>query len=200
MTTFDPGAGCTCWEESAPALPGGYDLPVRHPRHERLQVGLRRPGTSSRRRGADAELWGMTRTPLALLLVATVAATAPPALAGPKPKPIEQQVAYSDATPDLTGLRPGSDAHCNGLLPQEKPYEFKAPAAGRLKVGISGFTGEWALELRDADGRVLAEQDVTMPEREELTVKLRKPAVVSIRPCNLAGGANGTISLSFTYA
>lgn len=142
----------------------------------------------------------MTRAPIALLLVASVASAAGPAVAGPKPKPIEKTVSYTDATPDLTGLRPGSDAHCNGLLPQEAPYEFKAPAAGKLKVSIDGFTGEWALELRDAGGRVLAEQDVTTPAREELTVKLRKPAVVHVRPCNLAGGPNGTISLVFTYA
>ena len=148
----------------------------------------------------------MMRAPLALVLAAAVAATASPSFAAPapkskpKPKPIEQEVAFTDATPDLTGLRPDSDSHCNGLLPQEAPYEFKAPAAGKLQVSISGFTGEWALELRDEKGRVLAEQDVSIPELEKLTIKLRKPAVVSIRPCNLAGGPDGLISLVFSYS
>ena len=140
----------------------------------------------------------MRRIPLALLLTATVAATATPGLAAPKP--ITQKVPFTDATPDVTGLHPASDAHCNGFVPQEKPYEFKAPAAGKLKVSIDGFTGEWALELRDAKGAVLAEQDVSSPERESLTVKLRKPAVVNIRPCNLVGSSQATISLVFTYS
>lgn len=144
----------------------------------------------------------MRRLPLVLLLVTSVGSTAAPGLAAPKPKPkpIQQEVAFTDATPDLTGLRPDSDAHCNGLVPQEAPYVFKAPAAGKLEVSIDGFTGEWALELRDAAGKVLVETDVTTPERESLTVKLRKPASVSIRPCNLAGSPEAVISLVFTYA
>ena len=140
----------------------------------------------------------MKVVPLALALTAAVAATATPGMAAPSKKPVVQEVAYTDATPDLTGLRPDSDAHCNGLLPQEAPYVFKAPAAGSLKVSISGFTGEWALELRDPSGRVLAETDVTTPELESLTVKVRKPTAVSIRPCNLVGSAQGKISLVFT--
>ena len=140
----------------------------------------------------------MRRAPIALLLTAAVAATAPSAFAGPKP--IKQEVAYTDATPDVTGLHPASDAHCNGFLPQEAPHLFKAPAAGKLQVSISGFTGEWALELRDDKGKVLAEEDVSSPELESLTIKLRKPAVVNIRPCNLVGSSQAKISLVFTYA
>ena len=141
----------------------------------------------------------MKRIPLAVLLTAALAATATPGAAVPK-KPIEQQVPFTDATPDVTGLHPASDAHCNGFVPQEAPYAFKAPAAGKLKVSISGFTGEWALELRDEKGQVLAEQDVSSPELESLTVKLRKPATVNIRPCNLAGTSQATIALLFTYS
>lgn len=138
----------------------------------------------------------MKSVPLALLLTAAVAVTATPGSAGPRP--IKQAVPYTDATPDLTGLRMDSDAHCNGLLPQEAPYSFKAPTAGKLQVSIDGFTGEWALELRDAQGKVLAETDVTTPARESLTIKLRRPGVVAVRPCNLLGSAQGTISLVFT--
>lgn len=140
----------------------------------------------------------MRRIALPLLLVATVAVTATPGLAGPKP--IRQEVPFTDATPDVTGLHPASDAHCNGFVPQEKPYVFRAPAAGKLQASIGGFTGEWALELRDDKGRVLAEQDVSSPERESLTVKLRRPAAVHIRPCNLVGSSEATISLVFTYS
>lgn len=142
----------------------------------------------------------MTRTPLALLVVAAVAATAAPGLAAPKPKPITQEVPFTDATPDYSGWAVGPDSHCAGLLPREAPYEFKAPAAGSLKVSISGFDGEWALDLRDAKGNVLAETDVLAPEQETLTIKLRRPMVVNIAPCNLAGTPEALISLVFSYS
>lgn len=143
----------------------------------------------------------MSRTPLVLLAVTALAATAAPALAAPpKPKPITQEVAFTDATPDYSGWAVGSDSHCAGVLPREAAYEFKAPAAGSLKVSISGFDGEWALELRDAKGNVLAETDVLAPEQETLTIKLRRPGIVNIAPCNLAGTPEALISLVFTYS
>ena len=143
----------------------------------------------------------MRRIPLALALVAAVAATATPGLAAPKPKPkpISQEVPFTDATPDYSGWAIGPDSHCAGVLPREEAYEFKAPAAGSLKVSISGFTGEWALDLRDAKGNVLAETD-ELGGFESLTIKLRKPTVVSIAPCNLAGTPEALISLVFTYS
>lgn len=142
----------------------------------------------------------MTRMPLALIVIAAVAATAAPGAAAPKPKPITQEVPFTDATPDYSGWAIGTDSHCAGVLPREAAYEFKAPAAGSLKVSISGFTGEWALDLRDAKGNVLAETDVLAPEQETLTIKLRRPGVVNIAPCNLAGTPEALISLVFTYA
>jgi hypothetical protein len=142
----------------------------------------------------------MSRSTLALLVVAVVAVTAAPGLAAPKPKPITQSVPFTDTTPDYSGWAVGPDSHCAGLLPREEAYEFKAPAAGSLKVSISGFTGEWALDLRDAKGNVLAETDVLAPEQETLTIKLRRPGVVNIGPCNLAGTPEALISLVFTYA
>ena len=143
----------------------------------------------------------MTRLPIALLLVAGLAASATPGFAAPKPKPkpISQEVPFTDATPDYSGWVVGTDSHCAGALPREEPYAFKAPAAGTLKVSISGFTGEWALDLRNEKGAVLAETDV-IGELETLTVKLRKPGLVNIAPCNLAGTPEALISLVFTYA
>ena len=141
----------------------------------------------------------MTRLPLVLMVTAGLALSAAPGAAAPKPKPIAQEVPYTDATPDYSGWVVGTDSHCAGLLPREEPYAFKAPAAGTLKVSISGFTGEWALDLRNDKGAVLAETDVLAPEQESLTVKLRKGGVVNIAPCNLAGTPEALISLLFTY-
>lgn len=140
----------------------------------------------------------MRRTPLVLLVIAAVAATATPGLAAPKPKPIKQEVPFTDSTPDYSGWAVGADSHCAGVLPRESPYVFKAPAAGTLKVAIRGFSGEWALDLRDAKGNVLAETDVT-GGFESLTIKTRKAMPVSIAPCNLAGTTQAVISLVFTY-
>lgn len=136
------------------------------------------------------------------MLVAGTALIATPGDAAPKPKPkpIVQEIPFTDATPDYSGWAVGPDSHCAGVLPREEPYAFKAPAAGTLKVSISGFTGEWALDLRNEKGAVLAETDVLSPETESLTIKLRKPGVVSIAPCNLAGTPEALISLVFTYA
>lgn len=80
-----------------------------------------------------------------------MAVVATPGLAGaaPRPKPINQTAPFRDATPDPTGPAAGDDGHCSGLLPREKPYAFKAPARGTLKVSIAGFNGEWALHLLD---------------------------------------------------
>lgn len=143
----------------------------------------------------------MTRLPLALLLVAGLAASATPGLAAPKPKPkpISQQVPFTDATPDYSGWAVGEDSHCAGVLPREEPYVFTAPAAGTLTVAIGDFAGEWALDLRDAKGRVLAETDV-LGGFEELTIKLKRTTPVSIAPCNLAGSPEALISLVFTYS
>lgn len=142
----------------------------------------------------------MTRLPLALVVIAAVAATAAPGVAAPKPKPITREVPFTDATPDYSGWAVGPDSHCAGVLPREEAYEFTAPAAGSLKVSISGFSGEWALDLRDAKGNVLAETDVLAPEQETLTIKLRRPGVVHIGPCNLAGTPEALISLVFSYS
>lgn len=142
----------------------------------------------------------MKRIPLALVLITAVAATAAPSVAAPKPKPIKQEVPFTDATPDYSGWAIGPDSHCAGLLPREEPYVFKAPAAGTLKVSISGFTGEWALDLRNEKGDVLAETDTLHPELETLSIKVRKPTVVHVAPCNLAGTPEALISLVFTYS
>lgn len=141
----------------------------------------------------------MRRTVLALLLVPSVA-FAVPSFAGPKPKPIKQTVPFTDATPDPTGVAVGSDGHCSGLLPREAPIAFKAPGAGKLEVSISGFTGEWALQLRSEKDVVLAADDVPPPSFETLSIKLKKAGTVNVLPCNLAGTPNAVVQIIFTPA
>ena len=142
----------------------------------------------------------MRRALLPVVLCAVAVAPAADALAAKaKPKPISKTVPYRDATPDPTGMAVGPDSHCSGLVPKEAPYQFKAPAAGSLRVTLGGFQGEWALELRTEKGQLLTETDTT-GAYESLTVKVKKPGVVNIQPCNLAGTPDGVINLVFTYA
>lgn len=141
----------------------------------------------------------MRRAVLALLLIPSVALAAP-SFAGPKPKPIKQTVVFTDATPDPSGVAVGSDGHCSGLLPREAPIAFKAPAAGKLEVSISGFSGEWALQLRSDKDVVLAADDVPPPSFETLSVKVKKPTTINVLPCNLAGTPDAVVQITFTYA
>lgn len=140
------------------------------------------------------------RRVLLVLLLLPLLALGGPTLAGPKPKPITQTVTYRDATPDPSGIAVGSDGHCSGLLPREAPIAFKAPAAGKLEVSIGGFAGEWALQLRDDKGAVLAAADVPPPSFETLSIKIRKPSTINVLPCNLAGSPDATVQITFTYA
>ncbi len=141
----------------------------------------------------------MRRLTVASAAVIAAGVVATPSLAAPKPKPINQTVPFRDATLDPSGTAVGSDGHCSGLLPREKAYAFQAPAAGTLKASISGFSGEWAMQLRDAKDKVLAEDDVT-GGFETLSVKVRKPGVINVLPCNLAGTPDSVITLVFTFA
>jgi len=141
----------------------------------------------------------MRRAPLVGLTALTVFALAAPGMSAP-PKPVTQTVPFRDATPDPSGMAVGSDGHCSGLLPREKPHSFTAPARGTVKVTLGGFGGEWALHLLNAKGSVLAETDTQAPGYETLSVKVKKAGVVDVLPCNLAGTPDGTITLVFTYA
>lgn len=141
----------------------------------------------------------MRRLTVSVVAAVTVGLVAAPSIAAPKRKPITKTVAFRDATPDPSGIAVGSDGHCSGLLPREKAYAFQAPAAGTLKATIGGFSGEWALQLRDSKDRVLAAQDVN-GGFETLSVKVRKPGVVNVLPCNLAGTPDSVITLVFTFA
>ncbi len=141
----------------------------------------------------------MHRALLALLLVPSVALAAPSS-AGPKPKPTTQTVTFTDATPDPSGIAVGSDGHCSGLLPRETPIAFKAPSAGRLEVSLGGFTGEWALQLRNDKDVVLAAGDVPPPSFETLSIKVKKAGTIKVLPCNLAGTPNAVVRISFTPA
>ncbi len=132
----------------------------------------------------------MNRTALLALSAAAVAVIAVPAIAAP-PKPVTQKFSYTDATADPTATA-GTAIGCDGLLPNEAPIEFTAPAAGKLKVTMV-TTGDWALEVHDAKGRILGASDGATPTDQELvSIKIKAAGTYTVLPCNLGGLPDAT--------
>ncbi|MDT7572202.1 MAG: hypothetical protein QOE05_2376 [Actinomycetota bacterium] len=128
------------------------------------------------------------------LSVASVADAAPP-------KNFKKTVTFTDGTPDPSGnASSGNENHCSGKLPQEAPIEVKIPGPGYLEVSIGGFQGDWALQVRDKSGEVLAGADVNPPsEFESVSVKFKKAETVGILPCNMSGTPQAEVTYSYTY-
>src|SRR3954447_5003782 len=104
------------------------------------------------------------------MLVAALAVTALaiPLGAGAQaapPKGFTKTVDFTDATPDPSGNAQtgGNELHCSGQLPQEAPIAVKIPGPGIIDVTLGGFQGDWALQVKDASGEILAGDDVNPP-------------------------------------
>ena len=145
-----------------------------------------------------------TRTAvLATAVALTAAGSSVPALAG-KPKPpknFTQNVSFTDNTPDPTGNKEqgGNQLHCNGVLPQEKPIEVAVPGPGSLDVVMSSVTGDWALQIKDANGDIVAGDDVNPPDAESSGTSFKKAQKFYVLPCNLAGAPTVKVAITYTY-
>lgn len=129
----------------------------------------------------------------------TALALAAPALAAP-PKPFTQSVTFTDSTPDPSGnTATGNENHCSGKLPKETPISVKIPGPGDVDVSLSSVTGDWALQIQDADGNVLAGDDVNPPGTEATSVRLKKAATIKVLPCNLAGAPTAKVTISYKF-
>ena len=147
-----------------------------------------------------------TTVALAGLMVAAVAAA--PSSAGAKPKkPITKTYTATASTPDPSNYAGQGYSVCAQNVPGSfHTEEFKAPAAGKIKVELSGFTGDWDLLLLDSKGTEITTggaSDIGTPQtpaRESMTAKIKKPQIYKIIACNWAGGPTGTVKYTFTYA
>jgi hypothetical protein len=142
----------------------------------------------------------MNRTAtLALAVLAAATVTAPGALAAPKT--ITKTYAATAPMPDPTNYAGQGYSVCAQNVPQSFHTEtFKVPAAGSLKVELTGYTGDWDLLLMGDKGQELATggaSDLNVPE--VLQVKFKKPTSVSIVACNWAGGPSGSVKYTFTF-
>lgn len=143
----------------------------------------------------------MNRTlALTAVLAAAGVALGTSAQAAP-PKSFSKTVSFTDATPDPSGnAESGNQNHCSGQLPQEAPISVKIPGPGNVEVSIAGFQGDWALQIKDAAGEVIAGDDVNPPDAFESTsVRLKAAATISILPCNMAGSPQAQVKYSYTY-
>ena len=144
------------------------------------------------------------RTILNTVIITAVGATlAAPAFAAPaKPKPIKKSFTYTDNTPDPTASGDsvegvtilGGYGGCDEKIAPFKSAGFKitVPAKGSLKVKTT-TTGDWALDIRDAKGKVLAFSDGGTPDvQESATAKLKAGGTYYIVPCNLGGAPDAT--------
>ena len=136
----------------------------------------------------------------ASLAVGTVAA--PAALAAPKKKPIVVQYTANAPTPD-----PSNGTNDYSVCAQNVPNSFdarpfKVPAAGRLKVELTGYQVDWDLLLMDAEATEIAGSGSGGYQGgpETVEVKLKKAQTVTVVACNWAGGPTGNVKITFTYA
>jgi len=147
----------------------------------------------------------MRTTPVLVAAAALIAAgSALPATAAPR-KPITKTYTATAPVPDPTNYAEMSYSVCAQAVPQSAHVEvFKAPAAGKLKVELSGFVGDWDLLILDSKGAEVATSGGTQPvdpPTEQATVKVKKAAATyKIIACNWAGGPTATVKYTFTYA
>jgi hypothetical protein len=148
------------------------------------------------------------RAALAVVTLAAVGvAGSVPALAAkpkpkPKPKPISGTFSYTDVTPDPT-VTANSDAasHCHGNVPagpaDVNSHTLKVKGKGLLTV-VGKNALDWAMEVRDSKGLVLAGSDGTNPNDPEGTVvTLPKAGSYLVVYCNLEG--EPTVSATYKY-
>jgi hypothetical protein len=142
----------------------------------------------------------MNRTLVTGLLAAVVGVSLGTSVHAGPPKGFTKTVDFTDATPDPSGNAGATNQdHCSGKLPQEAPISVKIPGPGNVDISLGGFQGDWALQVKDAKGEILAGDDVNPPGYEGTSLRLKKAATIQILPCNLEGTPQGTVTYTYAY-
>jgi hypothetical protein len=143
-------------------------------------------------------------------ILAMGAAGLTPALAATgraKPKPLKGSWSFTDFTADPTvtvlAQAKGADPYCHGTLPagpsDVNSHSLTVKGRGTLTV-IGSNTGDWAMEVRDAKGHVLAGSDGGGPnDQEGALLPLGKAGKYSVVYCNLTGAPTATAKYTFKY-
>ena len=138
----------------------------------------------------------MNRTVVTAAVLVAVGTLALPSSAAPKKKPITKTYTAT-AVPSGVGLT----SYCDGLpTTTDKHLEvFKAPAAGTIKVALTGATGDWDALLMDAAGTRLAYSANLGPGDESYSYKIKKAGSYTLMSCNGLGSPTATVKYTFTY-
>ena len=144
-----------------------------------------------------------------VVLAATVAtaALAAPAVAAPRPKPKPISGSYGVTIPVPFPMEAANGSHCADApdtLSRDARKVTLLSVPGRLDLRVSGFTGDWVMEVVDAKGRIVAtgaSLDLTTGERKATYKKKRSGAeAVTVMVCNFGGTPTGTVAWTFTPA
>jgi hypothetical protein len=123
------------------------------------------------------------------------------------PKPIKGSWSFTDLTPDPTvtvlAQTKGADPYCHGTLPagpaDVNNHTIKVSGPGALSV-VGTNTLDWAMELRNARGTVLAGSDGSSPNTQEgLAVPISRAGTYTVVYCNLGGGPTASAKYTFRY-
>ena len=127
-----------------------------------------------------------------------------PAVAAPK-RTITKTYAVSAPVPDPTNAAGGDYTVCPQTVPGSFQADgFQVPAAGTLKVELSGYNGDWDALLMDSDkSEVAGSGSGGYPPvaggPEVIETSFKKSQKVTIVACNWSGGPTGTVKVTFTY-
>lgn len=155
----------------------------------------------------------MRRAPLALTGCLALAALASPASAAPK-KPITKSYDITLTAADPTNVvndttKTGYDV-CAQRVPGSYQIEnFTAPAVGKMKFKLTGFTGDWDLLVMDSKNNQITsggsngENTPNDPSAgdEATSAKVKKAKTLyRVVACNFSGGLTGKLTITFEYA
>lgn len=150
----------------------------------------------------------MRITPLVLTGALAMAGFAGEATAAPKKKPISKSYQATAGAVDPSNW---ADSDPYSVCAQNVPgsfhtHDFKAPAAGKIKIEMTNFTGDWDLLFVDPkDSEVAAGGGSDLgtpgtPTTEVATAKIKKAGTYKIIACNWVGGPTADVKYTFTYA
>jgi hypothetical protein len=149
----------------------------------------------------------VTRRTLGTLAVAGVAATATLApAASAAPKTISKSYTVTAPVPVPLPAQ-GTPTCIDGVEGLSKRTEtLKAPAAGTLKVELTGFQGDWDITIFDdknkplvAGGGTSTPNTNTGANKDTATYKAKKAMTLKIVTCNFVGSPTANAKYVYTY-
>lgn len=138
---------------------------------------------------------------LALTVGAALALAVVPSFATAKaPAPKSGTWTYTDVTPDPTTFADGSPRCSGGQVPAAptdvNEQTIKLTKKKSTLSVLSNNAADWAMELHDSKGNVLATADGGTPETPEGVTILLKKGTYSVLYCNFAGEPQVTVDWS----